>query len=126
MLTFSSSVRVGVSIGTSRTSCPCLSSSAASALSRRQLPQYIPAAPAVIDRILIARFLILGFWILDSFGLSAADRHILQNRKSKISTPLQQHSSEIARTGARCGRRPRDIACREAHVLPHRARGSAA
>src|SRR5437870_1017328 len=36
------------------TSWPRASSSTASALSRRQLPQYIPAAPAVMDRILIA------------------------------------------------------------------------
>src|SRR5688500_15420465 len=50
-LTFGSSVRVGVYTGTRCTSCPCASSSAASALSRKQLPQYIPAAPAVIERI---------------------------------------------------------------------------
>src|SRR5688572_8946835 len=33
------------------TSCPRAINSAASPLSRKQLPQYIPAAPAVIDRI---------------------------------------------------------------------------
>ena len=35
------------------TSCPRASSSTASALSREQLPQYMPAAPAVIERILM-------------------------------------------------------------------------
>jgi hypothetical protein len=34
-------------------SWPRAISSIASALSRRQLPQYIPAAPAVIDKILM-------------------------------------------------------------------------
>src|ERR1035438_7432401 len=42
------------------TSCPCRLSSAASALSRRQLPQYILAAPAVNARIFI-RLLLTGF-----------------------------------------------------------------
>src|SRR5438552_2376965 len=51
-LTFGSSVRVGVYTGTSVTSWPRAISSVASALSRKQLPQYIPAAPAVIERIL--------------------------------------------------------------------------
>ena len=50
-LTFGSSVSVGVYNGTSVTSCPWRSISVASALSRRQEPQYIPAAPAVICRI---------------------------------------------------------------------------
>src|SRR6187397_624277 len=50
-LTLGSSVRTGVYIGTSDTSCPRAINSAASPLSRKQLPQYIPAAPAVIDRI---------------------------------------------------------------------------
>src|SRR3954470_8788598 len=52
-LTFLSSVRVGVYTGVSTTSCPLASSSAASALSRRQLPQYIVPAPPVNERILI-------------------------------------------------------------------------
>src|SRR5512134_339309 len=49
-LTFASSVRVGVYTGRSRTSWPRSSSSRASALSRRQLPQYMPPAPAVMWR----------------------------------------------------------------------------
>src|SRR3954454_16119164 len=52
-LTFLSSVRVGVYTGVSTTSCPLASSSAASALSRRQVPQYIVPAPPVNDRIRI-------------------------------------------------------------------------
>ena len=39
----------------STTSCPRASSSAASALSRRQLPQYMLPAPPVSDRILTRR-----------------------------------------------------------------------
>src|SRR6267378_1832365 len=53
-LTFASSGLVGVYNGRSVTSWPRASSSTASALSREQLPQYIPAAPAVMDRIFIA------------------------------------------------------------------------
>src|SRR6476646_6674605 len=56
-LTLGSSGLVGVYRGTSVTSCPRASSSTASALSREQLPQYMPAAPAVIERILIRRTL---------------------------------------------------------------------
>src|SRR6187431_1599947 len=52
-LTFGSSTSVGVYTGCSVTSWPRASNSAASALSRRQLPQYIPAAPAVMKRIFI-------------------------------------------------------------------------
>src|ERR1035441_4817290 len=52
-LTFDSSERVGVYSGSRMMSWPCLLSSAASALSRRQLPQYILAAPAVNARIFI-------------------------------------------------------------------------
>src|SRR5438105_9921062 len=52
-LTFASSGLVGVYSGRSVTSWPRASSSTASALSREQLPQYIPAAPAVIERIRI-------------------------------------------------------------------------
>ena len=60
-LTFSSSVRVGVYTGISVTSCPRVINSAASPLSRKQLPQYIPAAPAVMDRIfMILRFRVPG------------------------------------------------------------------
>jgi hypothetical protein len=55
-LTLGSSGLVGVYRGTSVTSCPRASNSTASALSREQLPQYIPAAPAVIDRILTEPF----------------------------------------------------------------------
>ena len=54
-LTFFSSVRVGVYTGMSVTSCPRAINSTASPLSRKQLPQYIPAAPAVIDRMRIDR-----------------------------------------------------------------------
>src|SRR6266852_9868583 len=50
-LTFASSGLVGVYNGRSVTSCPRASSSTASALSREQLPQYMPAAPAVSERI---------------------------------------------------------------------------
>src|SRR4029453_10001664 len=39
-------------MGSSETSCPRAISSAASALSRRQLPQYMPPAPAVMSRTL--------------------------------------------------------------------------
>src|SRR6185436_11411352 len=53
-LTFGSSGLVGVYRGRSVTSCPRAISSTASALSREQLPQYIPAAPAVTDKILIS------------------------------------------------------------------------
>src|ERR1035441_6990029 len=52
-LTLDSSERVGVYSGSRTMSWPCLLSSAASALSRRQLPQYILAAPAVNARIFI-------------------------------------------------------------------------
>src|SRR3954471_20533852 len=52
-LTLRSSVRVGVYTGVSTTSCPFASSSAASALSRRRVPQYIVPAPPVNDRIRI-------------------------------------------------------------------------
>src|SRR5262245_25803423 len=52
-LTFVSSGLVGVYIGINVTSWPRASSSTASALSRAQLPQYIPAEPAVIERIFI-------------------------------------------------------------------------
>ena len=45
-----SAVRVGAYTGSSVKSCPRAISSAASALSRKQLPQYIPAAPAVMER----------------------------------------------------------------------------
>src|SRR5438093_6744841 len=54
-LTLVSSGLVGVYSGTSVTSWPRAISSTASALSREQLPQYIPAAPAVMERILISR-----------------------------------------------------------------------
>src|SRR5437867_3807831 len=50
-LTLASSGLVGVYSGSSVTSCPRFNSSTANALSREQLPQYIPAAPAVIERI---------------------------------------------------------------------------
>ena len=53
-LTLRSSVRVGVYTGVSTTSCPRAMSADASALSRRQLPQYICPAPPVNDRILTA------------------------------------------------------------------------
>src|SRR5713101_602996 len=52
-LTLASSVVVGVYSGRSVTSWPRAISSTASALSREQLPQYMPAAPAVMDRIFI-------------------------------------------------------------------------
>jgi len=45
-LTSISSVRSGVYVGTSTTSSPNSISAAASVLSCRQLPQYMPAAPA--------------------------------------------------------------------------------
>ena len=54
LLTFGSSVSVGVYTGSSVTSWPRPISSAASALSRRQLPQYIDAAPAVRDRMFMS------------------------------------------------------------------------
>ena len=47
-LTLASSVRVGVYIGSSSTSCPSAISAVANALSRIQLPQYMPPAPAVM------------------------------------------------------------------------------
>src|SRR5258708_23358290 len=50
-LTLGSSVRSGVYSGSNVTSWPRATSSAASALSRRQLPQYMPPAPAVMERI---------------------------------------------------------------------------
>src|ERR687884_204525 len=53
-LTFGSSVSVGVYMGSNTTSWPRAINSAASALSRRQVPQYMLAAPAVMDRILIS------------------------------------------------------------------------
>src|SRR5437870_10246490 len=52
-LTLASSGFVGVYSGRSVTLWPRARSSTASALSREQLPQYIPAAPAVIERIFI-------------------------------------------------------------------------
>src|ERR1019366_3756596 len=52
-LTFDSSERVGVYSGSRMMSWPCRLSSAARALSRRQLPQYILAAPAVNASIFI-------------------------------------------------------------------------
>src|ERR1039457_1034219 len=51
--TLVSSVSVGVYMGSRTMSCPWLFSSAASALSRMQLPQYICAAPAVKAMIFI-------------------------------------------------------------------------
>jgi hypothetical protein len=48
---FGSSVSVGVYTGSRVTSCPRAMSSAASALSRRQLPQNMSPAPAVMLRI---------------------------------------------------------------------------
>jgi len=54
-LTFGSSVTVGVYTGNSVTSCPRAISSAASALSRRQLPQNMSAAPAVMERMFMRR-----------------------------------------------------------------------
>src|SRR5262245_45133718 len=52
-VTLGSSVRSGVYSGISVTSWPLAISSVASALSWRQLPQYIPPAPAVMERIFI-------------------------------------------------------------------------
>ena len=46
MLTFSSSVRSGVYMGASVQSWPAASRAAAKVLPCRQLPQYIPPAPA--------------------------------------------------------------------------------
>src|SRR5713101_5983981 len=54
-LTSGSSVRSGVYSGSNVTSWPRATSSAASALSRRQLPQYMPPAPAVMERIFMRR-----------------------------------------------------------------------
>src|SRR5262245_45781667 len=51
MLTFASSVRMGVYVGMSTMSEPSLMSCAARVLSRMQLPQNIPAPPAVMNAI---------------------------------------------------------------------------
>src|SRR5258706_9690637 len=51
--TLGSSVSVGVYRGSRVTSCPCLISVAARTLSRRHVPQYMPAAPPVSWRIRI-------------------------------------------------------------------------
>ena len=67
-LTLRSSVRVGVYTGVSTTSCPRAMSADASALSRRQLPQYIGPAPPVNDRILTTT--------LRASGPAEAGRHI--------------------------------------------------
>src|SRR5688572_8491328 len=67
-LTLGSSTSVGVYAGCSVTSCPRAISAVASELSRRQLPQYIPAAPAVMERILRGTSWFLGAWVLGRLG----------------------------------------------------------
>src|SRR5207247_8957482 len=66
------------------TSWPRASSSTARALSRRQLPQYIPAAPAVTDRILIAPDSELGE------VLSRMDPRIDHQRTRQRGRPCEQ------------------------------------
>src|SRR6202790_1315557 len=74
-LTFGSSVRSGVYSGSNVTSWPRATSSAARAVSRRQLPQYMPPAPAVMERIFMYRL------TNHDFQLSALSFQRLQRRR---------------------------------------------
>src|SRR6202043_2340713 len=81
-LTLGSSVRSGVYSGSSVTSWPRATSSAASALSRRQLPQYMPPAPAVMERIFMYRLTNHDFQLSAlSSQLSALSFQRLQRRR---------------------------------------------
>src|SRR5579862_604781 len=74
-LTLGSSVRSGVYSGSSVTSWPRVMSSAASALSRRQLPQYMPPAPAVMERIFMRQGTLRFSHVpLDQAAAGASDR----------------------------------------------------
>src|ERR1035438_10506801 len=120
-LTFDSSERVGVYSGSRMMSWPCRLSSAARALSRRQLPQYILAAPAVNASIFI-------HLVLDRTNCSKT-RHvdlnvfILDRMAGNRREPLHRRGAEIAEEAQRKPRASSMTALLVCLLLPLAANG---